>query len=245
MVSYVSTFITFGIIAVILILIFGAIKKKKGIALNVMEPKGEIKQLCKGRTEDQKKMIKYFLAVGGCLKKGIQDNVYDTILSSKLNSLDLKNRALNKIGLDKSQVKEIDPVNFSYFLHDDTNYAKKGKDNIWRSSKYQSTWLFFSDTQVYVYQNTFSLTDDAKKEKTEEYFYKDITNFSTISDEIEKKTIKTSCNGTVTPVREMVSYDSFSLVVPGGKLECSLKRMEETESIIQGMKAKLREKKNS
>lgn len=37
----------------------------------------DIKRLCKGRTEEQKKVIKYFLGGGGCLSSTIQDEEYD------------------------------------------------------------------------------------------------------------------------------------------------------------------------
>lgn len=120
-----------------------------------------------------------------------------------------------------------------------------GKDRVWRSSAYQISWIFFSDTQVYVYQYTFNMDEDGKKEATEEYFYKDITNFSTVSDSVEKEVVdKVSCTGKTTYVRKSVDSNRFALVVPGDKFYCSMEQSDYTERAIQGMKAKLREKKS-
>ena len=163
----------------------------------------------------------------------------------KVKSLNIKEKALNKIGLDESEVNEIEPVHFEgYYYDENKTYAKWGKDRKWRSSAYQVSWIFFSDTQVYVYQYTFHMDENGKKESTEEYFYRDITNFSTSTDTVEKLVLdKVSCNGTATYVHKDVSTSRFALVVPGDKFYCSMNQNDYTERAIQGMKAKLREKK--
>lgn len=102
--------------------------------------------------------------------------------------------------------------------------------------------MFFSATQVYLYQNTFNMDEDGKKESTEEYFYKDITNFSTSSDTVEtpfydKETGK--------DILKNVDSNRFAITVPGDKFYCSLEQNEYTENAIRGMKSMLREKKNS
>ncbi|MDE5787377.1 MAG: hypothetical protein K2H79_02390, partial [Bacteroidaceae bacterium] len=84
--------------------------------------------------------------------------------------------------------------------------------------------------------------EDGRKEKTEEYFYKDITNFSTSSEtnevaQYDKKEDKT--------VLVNVDENRFAVTVPGDKFYCSLEQSDYTERAIQGMKAKLREKKNA
>ncbi len=208
--------------------------------------KKDIARLCKGRTEEQKNVIRYFLGGGGCLKRTLKDEEYDSLVQAKAKSIDFKQRALNKIGLDESQVGEIEPVHFEgYYFDDAKTYAKWGRDRTWRSSAYQVSWIFFSSTQVYVYQYTFNMDEDGKKEATEEYFYKDITNFSTSSDTVEKEILdKINCNGEMTYVRKQVDSNRFALVVPGDKFYCSMEQSDYTERAIQGMKAKLREKKN-
>ena len=211
--------------------------------------KSEMQQRMKGRTPEQKKVIKYFYGEGGCLSflsPGLKDEDYDAMVQAKAKSIDFRQKALNKIGLDESQVSEIEPVHFEgYWFDEKKTFAKWGKnDKEWRSSAYQVTWIFFSSSQIYVYQYTFNMDEDGKKETTEEYFYKDITNFSTTSDTIEKEVLdKVSCKGDATYKRKNVDANRFSIIVPGDRLNCSMDQNDYTERAIQGMKAKLREKK--
>ncbi len=208
---------------------------------SMSDPK-EIKDRYKNRSEEQKNVIRYF-CIDGCLTKTISDQVYDSLVSSYLTKNDFKQKALAKIGLDESEMKEIEPVTFEGYLFEGKNshYAKRGDDGLWRSSAYEISWLFFSSTQVYLYQYTFNLDEDGKKEITEEYFYKDITNFSTSSDTVEtpywdpkKKKM----------LLENVDSNRFALTVPGDRFYCAMQQNDYTERAIQAMKAKLREKKN-
>jgi hypothetical protein len=200
----------------------------------------EVKNRCKGRSEEQKKVIRYF-CVSGCFKRTMTDAQYDEIVKQYLAKTDFKQKALNKIGLDESELKEIDPVHFEGYLFDGKKtFSKRGKDGLWRSSAYQVSWLFFSSTQVYLYQNTFHLDEDGKKEATEEYFYKDITNFATSSDTVETSYWDPQKKKYML---ENVDSNRFALTVPGDKFYCSMEQNEYTERAIQGMKAKLREKK--
>ena len=221
-----------------------------GAAVNAANKQAEMKQALKGRTPEQQKVIKYFYGDGGCFSKGLKDEEYESMVMSKAKSMDFKKKALDKIGLDESQVNEVAPIHFEdYWWGDSDNDANKfdalrGKDGVWRTSAFQITWLFFSSTQVYVYQYTFHMDEDGKKEKTEEYFYKDITNFSATSDTIEKEVPgKTSCTGKTSYIRTKVDTNRFALIVPGDKFYCAMKQNDYTEKAIQGMKAKLREKK--
>jgi len=206
----------------------------------------DLKDRLKGRSPEQQKVIKYFAGENGCLSKSITDAEYDEMVRAVVNSTNWKQKALDKIGLDEDQLKEIDPINFEgYYFDEKKTYAKYGSDKKWRSSAYQISWLFFSADQVYLYQYTFNMDEEGKKEHTEEYFYKDITNFSTTSDTVEKEVPEISgCNNNVEYVMKSVDYTRFALVVPGDKLYCSMDQSDEYESAIQGMKAKLREKKN-
>ncbi len=214
-------------------------------AIDAVAKQQEMKRMMRGRTPEQQSVIKYFYQAGGCLSKKLTDAEYEAMLQRKLSSMNFKQRALDKIGLDESQVAEIEPVHFEGYDYDDKDaMVLRGRDNFWRSSKYQVSWLFFSADQIYVYQYTLDMATDAKKERTEEYFYKDVTNFSSSSDSVEKETVdKISCTGKATYTRSNVDYSRFALVVPGEKFYCSMQQTEYTEASIQGMKAKLREKK--
>jgi hypothetical protein len=93
------------------------------------------------------------------------------------------------------------------------------------------------------------LDQDSKKDRTEEYFYKDITNFSTSSESEDKSVLvsKGGCLGIgkkTERVPKTVAHDLFRLAVPGdGPFTCEMVNDDEAASRIQGMKAKLREKK--
>lgn len=202
-----------------------------------------VKNRIKGRNDDQVAVIRYFCNDPACLsKKPISDAEYDQMVLDVLNSNDYKQKALNKIGLDEDQVKEIEPVHFEGFQFDKQSLTKQGDDGKYRSSKYQVSWLFFSATQVYLYQNTFNMDEDGKKEATEEYFYKDITNFSTSSDTVETPFYDKEKKE---DVLKNVDSNRFAITVPGDKFYCSLEQNDYTERAIQGMKAMLREKKNA
>ena len=199
----------------------------------------EVKQRCKNRNESQKDVIRYFMN-DGCLQKKMTDEQYEAMVKEQVSKLNTKERALNKIGLDESELKEIDPVHFENYVFGKKAFAKMGKDGKLRSSAYQVSWLFFSSTQVYLYQYTFNLDEDGKQERTEEYFYKDITNFSTSSDTEETPQWDPKEKDFVL---KNVDSNRFRLVVPGDSFYCPMAQNEYTERAIQGMKAKLREKK--
>jgi len=198
--------------------------------------------LLRGKTPEQKTVIKYFKD-SGCLASlsGMKDDAYDEMVMTKLNGLNLKKRALGKIGLDEDQLKEIPPVYLHGYNFDGDTYVKVGSDDRLRSSKYDATWLFFSDSQVYMYSYTMDMASDGKKEKTEEYFYKDITNFSTSSESTEATRVSGCQGNKVTKITR--EYSRFSLVVPGDKFYCSTSGVPDADRSVSAMKQKLREKK--
>lgn len=207
------------------------------IYLNFLRDPSHVREACQGKTPDQIKVIRYFLEEGCMSRNTMSDAEYDAFVQKALP--DLRQRGIDKIGLDEDQLKEIDPVHLEGFVFDKSCYVKQGDDKLWRSSKYQVSWLFFSDTQVYLYQKTMSFDEKKEIERTEEYFYKDITNFSTISESEEVKVI--GKNGKY-ETRD-VNTTQFKLVVPGDSFTCPMEQNDYTESSIQGMKSKLREKK--
>lgn len=194
----------------------------------------QLKALCKGKTEEQKKTIEYFLKQPGCLSKVISDDEYLALVMSKRDSLRLRERALSKIGLDESEVNEIKPVTFEGFECKNA-YVKDTGGEKYVSSSYQVTWMFFSSSQIYIYRCTFNMDDDKRNESTDEFFYKDVTSFSTSSvTEESRKVGNKSISATV---------NKFCMVVPGDKLYVSLDDLDGAEAAIHAMKQKLREKK--
>ncbi|MDE7111377.1 MAG: hypothetical protein K2O38_05700 [Muribaculaceae bacterium] len=168
---------------------------------------------------------------------------YDALVSSMIAAKKLTDPqiALDKLGVDESEVTEVKPLFLQdYVFGDKDSYAKIGKDGKWRSSKYQVSWIFCSATHVYLYQYTFNTDEDGKKEVTEEYFYKDITNFSASSDTVETPYWDNKQNKVML---KNVDSTRFRITVPGDSLYCVMKQTPENEAAVKGLKAKLREKK--
>jgi hypothetical protein len=74
---------------------------------------------------------------------------------------------------------------------------------------------------------------------TEEYFYRDVTSFSTKTETELAKEVK---HGQMSKAE--IESNKFVIIVPGASLSVALdKTGDDYENIIQGMKQKLREKK--
>lgn len=192
-----------------------------------------VRALTKGKNPDQVKTIEYFVKEG-CMTKTITDEEYWQMVQAKKNSLNLRQKALNKIGLDEDEVSEIPPATFEGFVYKNA-YAKKNARGLWVSSAYQVAWLFFSSTQIYIYRYTFNMDEDKKNESTDEFFYKDVTSFSTAT---ETEIAHGMANN-----KFEVESNKFKMVVPGDQIFVSMDGVADSEAIIQAMKQKLREKK--
>ena len=94
--------------AIIVILIIGAIVYYTKV-YNSPNAKA-VRAVCQGKTPDQAKAIEYFCKEG-CMTKTISDDEYLQMVRSKRDSLNLRQKALNKIGLDEDEVSEIPPSN--------------------------------------------------------------------------------------------------------------------------------------
>lgn len=195
-----------------------------------------------GKTETQKQIIRYFKLgeKNGCIKlkeKVWTDEDFDDYFNDAIKNT--KQRAVEKLGIDEEQVKEIEPISFQNYIYFDEltmrpAYFKRGRDGKWRSSMYEANWLFFSDKQIFVCKVNLNFTDDSIKDRTFEYFYKDVTNIST---EEKRKNIQ-GMVGTV-------PYIEFKIIVPGDEFKCELyDSNEDNERSIRAMRALLREKKS-
>lgn len=193
-----------------------------------------IKEACRGKNLEQVKVIEYFCKQEGCLSKNMTDDEYMQLVLKKRDSINFKEKALSKIGLDEDEVREIAPAKFEGFVFKNA-YAKRRANGCWVSSAYQVSWVFFSSTQVYIYRHTFNMDEDKKNESTDEFFYKDVTSFSTSSE--------TEIARGLGNEKFEVETNRFCMVVPGDKLYVPMDGVADSETIIQAMKQKLREKK--
>lgn len=194
-----------------------------------------IQQASVGKNEEQRKVIEYFLKQEGCLSKNMTDDEYLALVRRKRDSLNLKQKALSKIGLDEDELQEIPPIMFEGFTFKNA-WSKRRANGNWVSSAYQVSWLFFSATEVYIYQYIINMDEDKKSESTEEYFYRDVTSFNTRTETENAKDIHGN--------KIEVESNKFAIIVPGATLCVALDDTNgDFEAAIQSMKQKLREKK--
>jgi hypothetical protein len=210
------------------------------VCLIVFIRSGAFKRLweLRGKTQEQKAVIKYFLA-SGCLASffKMRDQEFDEILVRKVRGYNILDMALRKLNVDMSEVQEVSPVLLDNY-YPESSYHKIGKDFVCRSSEYQLSCVLCASTKIYLYSFIFDLTSVSTKEHTKEYFYGDITNISTDMDIIEMA-FPNGCLG-FSVDRKKVERRSFRLVVPGDSFACATR--SENEPQIQGMRSKLREK---
>lgn len=209
----------------------------------------EMKDLMRGKTSGQQAIIKFFYgADGGCLSSGMTVQQYEEKVNARLRKLNTKQMALKKLGIDEDEVREIEPVSFEGYIFTDKsdNLVARASSNTWVSSDYQITWLFFGEKELFIYQYSFSMTSDSKRENTMQYFYQDVTNFAAASDTHQKwvSEPKGGCAGGNEYRQVSTDADEFKIVVPGDTLRCSMTPTDSTDAAIRGMRNKLREMKN-
>lgn len=159
----------------------------------------------------------------------VSDQEYDSSVASVLN--DMQGRALNRLGVDISEVNEIEPITIDGYRYKGANFAKKGLDNLWRTNKYEYVILFFSQNEVHCYTYRFDTVTPQQSEETDIYFYKDIVSVSTATDTIR-------LNG------QNVDYQYFKLVTAGGTaLEVSIRDQNTAQRSINAMRSLLKAKK--
>ena len=212
-------------------------------------PDEEAKKGCLGGKKKKKKK-------GGCFGKAAWDmDDYIAHVQNTVNNLGLKEKAIEKIGLDESQISEIPPVTLNTFLFKGDNVVIKSEETdvqgIWRnvSNIYSVTWIFFSATQLYTYTYQFDTTSDNVFETTRDFFYSDITCIRT-EHQIEERIIerKQGCGCLKKKESKFYHnnqhYDTLSITVPNDNYTFWCKTTDTIEQSIQAAKAMIREKKN-
>ena len=237
----------------------------------------------RGKTKEQKKIIKFFMSTGllGMIFR-ISNATFDKLLNSKADELvsGINNKALETHGMDAEEVGEIQPILVEDFYWG-SRYYKLFRDNTFRASEYQMTYLMFSDRQMYAYSYIFDLTSADTTEQTKEYFYEDITSVEVTKKQIEFPAPRpmeyilggvagiiigllmmalSQGNGPIIffsflilvagvicafflgYTRRVVEKLILRLTVPEDEFVCAMN--PDSITAIQGMKAKIREKKN-
>jgi len=219
------------------------------MAADALARQKEMQDLLRGKNAEQQAIIKFFYgAKGGCLSSsGMTAQQYQEKVNSRLASLNTKQMALKKLGIDEDEVREIEPVSFEgYVFTDKSDNLAARYGTKWVSSDYQITWLFFGERELFIYQYSFSMISDSKRENTMQYFYQDVTNFAAASETYQKWISEPTggCKGGSEWRQASADVDEFKVVVPGDTLKCSMTPTESTDAAIRGMRNKLREMKN-
>ena len=183
-----------------------------------------------------KKVKKTFEHEDGCLKSlgTMNASQYAALVDSEIKSMNTKQRALSKLGVEIEEVSEIEPLHLSGY-----NYVSSDRwfliDNgNWYTSEAHDTWLFFSESRVLWYRMIITMKTGAVKEETEEFSYKDITSVSSSSANWEKKIGKKVETHTV---------NEFAMKVYGEAYRATIYGNPNIEPQLKAMKNKIREKK--
>ena len=152
----------------------------------------------------------------------------------------MKPRALNKLGVDESEVSEVPPIILSGYDFDFENVeverVKQGADGKWRSNIYKVIMIFFTSNEVHCYTIRFKTTKNLIiGEATDVYFYQDIVSASTSS---EREKVK------VNEKEIIINSEAFKLTTKGGtSLTVNLLDAQYAQESVNAMRALLREKK--
>lgn len=166
-------------------------------------------------------------ALGG--KQRVTDAEYDSNVRGGTHNI--KSKAMLALGIDETEVQEIEPITFEGYSFTGAKIVKQGIDQKFRSNKYHNVIIFFLANEAHVYKYTFDTTEQKSTEETEVYFYKDIVSVSTSYDTIEVLSRKIEC-------------EYFKLTTAGGNaLSVSILNSENAQQSINAMRALLREKK--
>ena len=155
------------------------------------------------------------------------DNIVYQILNKKTSD------PKTYVGLDSSEVEEIEPVSFEGYKFVGAGKLRKDDvDGIWRSDLYEKVIIFFTLNEIYVYKVFLNTLTEKVTEATDVLFYEDVVSVST-KNETEK------CGN------DNIEYVSFNLVSKGGNnLSIALKGSDNSQRSINAMRAMIKEKKN-
>ncbi len=180
-------------------------------------------------------------------KDVVNGSDYDNSVNRYLSTT-VKMQALEKLGIDEEEVKEIPPIILGGYVYPDVVKDKDGReimkgeireglDGKWRSSIFKVAILFFSQNEMHCYARRFdTLNEGILEETTEVYFYQDIVSVSTLT--IEDK-IK------VGDKEIAMKREAFKLTTKAGtSISVNLSSdASEAQQSVSAMRALLREKK--
>lgn len=177
---------------------------------------------------------------------------YDKFLRKILDDLNLRQRGMDKLGIDESQVgkKSEDNDDASgtepFDIHGNIfkGYYRQDANGEYRTQYYEVTWIYCTTEQVLTYNIQLNLLDPSKKsEDTQEFFYDDIVSVSTSSQSVDVKAeqgVYDDKEG-----ESCVESQAFKLVVPGDKILYSFTTTEAAVKAVKGLTQLIRDKKKA
>lgn len=103
--------------------------------------------------------------------KIVSDSEYDQMESVMLK--DIVQKGMEYLNLDEDEVSEAEPLVLHRYTYN-SGKAKKGEDDIWRSTENVSTVFYFSTDTLFTYEHTFSMMNTVTSDSTLTLFYTDI-----------------------------------------------------------------------
>ena len=224
--------------------------------------------LKRAKSPEQCKCIDFFLGTEvpekkkglGCLKGNSTWTIDDYIahVDSEVAKLNLKQRAIEKIGLDESQISEIPPIVLSSFVRSGEGiYWKTNEDwSKYVTNKFSVTWIFFSATQIYTHTYELDTMTDNSFETTRDFFYSDITCIRT-AHEVEEHVYEVKEKGCLAMIKSFFNkseakyaryhkhWDTLQITVPNDSYSFCCRTTSTLEQSIQAAKAMIREKKQA
>lgn len=178
------------------------------------------------------------IALGGLLiYRQVADRPTDLEIDRQVRATieELSSVALQRLGLEPSEVDLIPPVVVGGNRFDSGSRVKRGKDGVLRSSECEGVVIFFGDQELHAFKSGASLVRQESREQTDVYFYRDVVSVSTTTEKVR------------VPVEGSpeVVLEQFRLTTSGGtNITCSMSATGNTkEKDIHGARALIRKKK--
>lgn len=181
--------------------------------------------------------VAYRKSIEGIPEGLISHEEYEELVKKHIEKIGAEKLGLERLGLDESQVKEVKPIiladkeidSYSLEVYDSE------KHRIHSSTQYVM-YLYITDDQLYVYKLQFDMCCNKTEEWTSEFFYKDICD---VSSHVERNIIAIG--------KEKFEYSTvaFSIVSSNSSIGFKMDADNQNTASIQGMKQKIRERKNA
>ncbi len=176
-----------------------------------------IRAAYQNHTKEQQNVAFYFAG----LKSPLNDKKYEALVESKLKALNFYNRALDRCGIDDSELREITPLLIQGYNFDGNVWVKRTSSGKFVSSAYQVTYIFFTNERVYLYRANFELDEGGEipqDESGQGFYFQDVVSLGskTNSQAIGKYGVNVTVSFS-TLIFSMTSGEHFVIPVDGEK----------------------------